>query len=80
MPGSYPSVPPGDQLERRRVLSVRIFYGAAIALALSIFLPWVTVLGVVSVHLSGFEVVYLLAFASVYAREGYLVLNRNRRG
>jgi hypothetical protein len=73
MSGSYLSGPPAPERERRRASSVRIFYGAAIALALSLFLPWVSVLGLVSVHLSGFEVVYLLAFAAVYAGAAYLV-------
>jgi hypothetical protein len=61
------------ELKRRRIKISRTFYGAAAALAISIFLPWATVLGVVDVHLSGGDVVYLLAFAAVYAVEGYLV-------
>jgi hypothetical protein len=69
MPESYPTAP-AERLERRRVSSVRMFYAAAVALALSIFLPWVTVLGVVNVRLSGFEVAYLLAFTTVYSGEG----------
>lgn len=80
MPGSSPTAPSAAQLERRRASSVRMFYGAAVALALSIFLPWVVVLDVVSVHLTGFEVVYLLAFSAVYAREGYLVQQRRVTG
>lgn len=73
MPGSDPTPPPAEQSDRRHVSSYRIFYAAAGALALSMFLPWVTVLGFVSIHLSGFEVVYLLAFTAVYAGEGYFV-------
>jgi hypothetical protein len=80
MPDSYPPAPSAEQLERRRVSSVRVFYAAAVALALSIFLPWVTVLGFVSVHLSGGGVVYLLAFTAVYAGEGYLVQQRRVTG
>jgi hypothetical protein len=80
MPESYPPAPSAEQLERRRVSSARVFYMSAVALALSIFLPWVTVLGFVSVHLSGVEVVYLLAFTAVYTGLGYLVQQRRVTG
>ena len=73
-PGRVP--PTREQLERRRVASTRIFCGAAIALVLSTFLPWASVLSIVSVHLSGGEVVYLLLFAGIYAGEARLVHNQ----
>jgi hypothetical protein len=62
-----------EQLDRRRVTTARLFCASAVALALSLFLPWATVLAVASVEPSGGQVVYLLAFAGIYAGGAYLV-------
>jgi hypothetical protein len=65
--------PSAEQLDRRRVTSARLFCASAVALALSLFLPWATVLAVASVGPRGGQVVYLLAFAGIYAGGAYLV-------
>jgi hypothetical protein len=68
--------PSPEQLDRRRVASARMFCASAVALVLSLFLPWATVLAVVSVHPSGGQVVYLLAFAAIYAGACHKVYRR----
>jgi hypothetical protein len=68
--------PTPEQLERRRVASVRMFCGASAMLVVSIFLPWATVLSVYDVHLGGGASAYLLFLASIYAGEAYLVHTR----
>jgi hypothetical protein len=65
--------PSREQLDRRRVVSARMFCASAVALVLSLFLPWATILAVASVQPTGGQVVYLLAFAGIYAGGAYLV-------
>lgn len=74
-PPAEPAVaaPAQTEPERRRVLATRLFFGAAGALALAAILPWVSAIGIISVHLSGGGVVYVLAFAAVYGVIGYRV-------
>jgi hypothetical protein len=64
-----------EELDRRRLISSRIFIGAGVALLISLFLPWVSVLGLVGVGLSGGYVILVLLLAGVLAGEGYLVHN-----
>lgn len=68
--------PTPEQRERRRVVSARMFYGTAIALGASVFLPWASVLSLASVHPSGGAIVFLLVFTGLYAGTGYTVQTR----
>lgn len=62
-----------EERERRRVVASRLFFGGGGALAISSFLPWVSVLTIAQVHLTGGDIVLVLGVAGLYAGAGYLV-------
>jgi hypothetical protein len=53
--------------------SSRLFYTAGAALGISVFLPWASIAGIVSSHISGVGVAVMLLFAAAHATIGYRV-------
>lgn len=76
MDRSMSSDPSTPELARRRLLAIRLFFGAGGALVVSAALPWVNAGGLISVHLSGGGILYVLLFAAAYAGAGYRIRQR----
>jgi predicted nucleic acid-binding Zn ribbon protein len=68
--------PSVEELERRRILSSRLFFGAGGLIAVSAVLPWVSVLGIISAHPSGGQILFIFLFAAACGGAGYLVRQR----
>jgi len=55
---------------KRRRNSSRLFFAAGAALGISVFLPWASIAGIVSSHMSGTGVAVMLLFAAAYGAIG----------
>jgi hypothetical protein len=68
--GSERTVVDGVRAHDHRRHAYRLFFAAAALLGVSVFLPWASVVGLVSLHLPARGIGVMLAFAGVYARIG----------
>jgi hypothetical protein len=68
--------PSPEELERRRILSSRLFFGAGGLIAVSAFMPWVTALAIIQAHLTGGYILAVLVVGAAYAGAGYRVHQR----
>jgi hypothetical protein len=73
--GSGRTVDDGGRADNHRRHAYRLFFAATAMLGISVFLPWASVAGIISTHMTAPGVVVVLALTGAYATIGHRVLN-----